>query len=231
MLEVRGLKCRYRHVTILEGVDLTIEPGEIAALVAPNGSGKTTLMRAIAGRIMPTEGVRATDGIDALQKPSAYAHAVLYVPDGGKVLHAGLTVREHLQATTELWGSAAQLDSLINDCHLEAMLSKTAEQLSQGMKQQVSLAVACASTASYILFDEPTNGFDQGNTRRFWHIIEGLAEKGRGILISSHILNELDDMCDSTYFLKSGRLIRPHDQGYQGCCSELYTRLYEEDEP
>lgn len=231
MLEVRGLKCCYKHTTILEGVDLTIEAGEIVALVAPNGSGKTTLMRAIADRIVPTEGVRAADGIDALRKPSAYARAVLYVPDGGKILHAGLTVREHLQATTELWGSTAQPDSLINDCHLEAMLSKTADQLSQGMKQQVSLAVACASTASYILFDEPTNGFDQGNTRRFWHIVEGLAEKGRGILISSHILNELDDMCDSTYFLKSGRLIRPHDQGYQGSCSELYTTLYEEDEP
>ena len=152
------------------------------------------------------------------------------MPDGGKILHAGLTVKEHLQATKELWGSNAKLESAIKECRLESMLSKTGNQLSQGMKQQVSLAIACTSEASYILFDEPTNGFDQGNARRFWRVIEGLAEKGYGILISSHILNELDEMCDSTYFLKDGRLIRPHNQGYQGSCSELYEKLYEEDE-
>lgn len=230
MLEIRGLKYRYGRTSILDSVDLTVEPGEICALVAPNGSGKTTLMRAIAGRLLPAGGNCTADGIDALRRPNSYAQAVLYVPDGGRILHAGLTVQEHLQATKELWGSNANLESIIKECRLEGMLSKTGDQLSQGMKQQVSLAIACTSETNYILFDEPTNGFDQGNARRFWRIIEGLAEKGCGILISSHILNELDEMCDSTYFLKDGRLIRPHDQGYQGSCSELYEKLYEEDE-
>lgn len=230
MLEIRGLKYRYGRTSILDSVDLTVEPGEICALVAPNGSGKTTLMRAIARRLQPTQGSCFANGVDALHDPNSYARTVLYVPDGGKILHAGLTVKEHLQATKELWGSNAKLESVIKECHLESMLSKTGNQLSQGMKQQVSLAIACTSEASYILFDEPTNGFDQGNARRFRRIIEGLAEKGYGILISSHILNELDEMCDSTYFLKDGRLIRPHNQGYQGSCSELYEKLYEEDE-
>ncbi len=227
MLEVKGLKYRYKHVAILKGVDLTIEPGEIAALVAPNGSGKTTLMRAVANRITPTEGTCEADGLDSMRQPAAYARTVLYMPDAGRILHSGLTVQEHLQATKKLWNSDTGLESTIHACHLEDMLSKTADQLSQGMKQQVSLAIACMSAANYILFDEPTNGFDQSNARRFWHTIEVLAEKGRAILISSHILSELDEMCDSTYFLKDGRLIRPHDKGYQGSSSDIYAQLYE----
>lgn len=231
MLEIKDLQYTYKGTAVLDSASLTIESGEIVALVAPNGSGKTTFMRTVGNRIAPSRGVRIADDIDALTKPQEYARAVLYVPDGGKILHDCLTVQEQLAATARLWKSRADLDTTIRDCHLANMLNKRGNQLSQGMKQQVSLAIACTSGASYILFDEPTNGFDQSNARRFWRIIENLAEKGRGILISSHILNELDEMCDSTCFLKDGRIIRPHNQGYQGSCSEIYAQLYEGDEP
>lgn len=230
MLEIKDLACSYKDVPIICGVSLAIEPGEIAALVAPNGSGKTTLMRAMADRIAPKDGARAADGIDALRRRRQYARKVLYVPDGGKLVADELTVREQLAATIRLWQSDADLEATVRQCHLESMLSKRGRQLSQGMKQQMSLAISCASHAAYLLFDEPTNGFDQGNTRRFRRIVEGLADQGCGILISSHLLNELDEMCDTTYFLKDGHLIRPHDQGYQGSCPEIYTQLFEGDE-
>lgn len=231
MLDIKELSLAYRGARILDGVSFTVEPGEICALVAPNGSGKTTLMKAVGAHIWPDQGHCLADEIDSARKTAAYTSKVLYVPDGGKLLHDDLSVFEHLQATKCLWHSDANLNAVSKQCLTDEMLSKRGKALSQGMKQQASLAIACMSKARYILFDEPTNGFDQTNSRMFWKVVSQLAQHDIGIVISSHILNELDEMCDTVYFLKDGRLIRPHDQGYQGSCSEIYAQLYEGDEP
>lgn len=227
MLDIKRVSLAYRGAKILDGVSFTVEPGEICALVAPNGSGKTTLMKAVGAHIWPDQGHCLADEIDSARKTAAYTSKVLYVPDGGKLLHDDLSVFEHLQATKCLWHSDANLNAVSKQCLTDEMLSKRGKALSQGMKQQASLAIACMSQARYVLFDEPTNGFDQTNARMFWKVVSQLAQHDTGIVISSHILNELDEMCDTVYFLKDGRLIRPHDQGYQGSCSEIYAQLYE----
>ena len=227
MLDIKEVSLAYRGAKILDGVSFTVEPGEICALVAPNGSGKTTLMKAVGAHIWPDQGHCLADEIDSARKTAAYTSKVLYVPDGGKLLHDDLSVFEHLQATKCLWHSDADLNAVSKQCLTDEMLSKRGKALSQGMKQQASLAIACMSQARYVLFDEPTNGFDQTNARMFWKVVSQLAQHDTGIVISSHILNELDEMCDTVYFLKDGRLIRPHDQGYQGSCSEIYAQLYE----
>ena len=227
MLDIKKVSLAYRGAKILDGVSFTVEPGEICALVAPNGSGKTTLMKAVGAHIWPDQGHCLADEIDSARKTAAYTSKVLYVPDGGKLLHDDLSVFEHLQATKCLWHSDADLNAVSKQCLTDEMLSKRGKALSQGMKQQASLAIACMSQARYVLFDEPTNGFDQTNARMFWKVVSQLAQHDTGIAISSHILNELDEMCDTVYFLKDGRLIRPHDQGYQGSCSEIYAQLYE----
>lgn len=227
MLDIKKVSLAYRGAKILDGVSFTVEPGEICALVAPNGSGKTTLMKAVGAHIWPDQGHCLADEIDSARKTAAYTSKVLYVPDGGKLLHDDLSVFEHLQATKCLWHSDADLNAVSKQCLTDEMLSKRGKALSQGMKQQASLAIACMSQARYVLFDEPTNGFDQTNARMFWKVVSQLAQHDTGIVISSHILNELDEMCDTVYFLKDGRLIRPHDQGYRGSCSEIYAQLYE----
>lgn len=231
MLDIKEMSLAYREAKILDDVSFTVEPGEICALVAPNGSGKTTLMKAVGAHIWPDHGRCLADEIDSARKTAAYTSKVLYVPDGGKLLHDDLSVFEHLQATKCLWRSDADLNAVSKQCLTDEMLSKRGKELSQGMKQQASLAIVCMSKARYILFDEPTNGFDQTNSRMFWKVVSQLAQHDTGIVISSHILNELDEMCDTVYFLKDGRLIRPHNQGYQGSCSEIYAQLYEGDEP
>ena len=227
MLDIKEVSLAYRGAKILDGVSFTVEPGEICALVAPNGSGKTTLMKAVGAHIWPDQGHCLADEIDSARKTAAYTSKVLYVPDGGKLLHDDLSVFEHLQATKCLWHSDVDLNAVSKQCLTDEMLSKRGKALSQGMKQQASLAIACMSQARYVLFDEPTNGFDQTNARMFWKVVSQLAQHDTGIVISSHILNELDEMCDTIYFLKDGRLIRPHDQGYRGSCSEIYAQLYE----
>ena len=227
MLDIKEVSLAYREAKILDDVSFTVEPGEICALVAPNGSGKTTLMKAVGAHIWPDQGHCLADEIDSTRKTAAYTSKVLYVPDGGKLLHDDLSVFEHLQATKCLWHSDVDLNAVSKQCLTDEMLSKRGKALSQGMKQQASLAIACMSQARYILFDEPTTGFDQTNARMFWKVVSQLAQHDTGIVISSHILNELDEMCDTVYFLKDGRLIRPHDQGYRGTCSEIYAQLYE----
>ena len=227
MLDIKKVSLAYRGAKILDGVSFTVEPGEICALVAPNGSGKTTLMKAVGAHIWPDQGHCLADEIDSARKTAAYTSKVLYVPDGGKLLHDDLSVFEHLQATKCLWHSDVDLNAVSKQGLTDEMLSKRGKALSQGMKQQASLAIACMSQARYVLFDEPTNGFDQTNARMFWKVVSQLAQHDTGIVISSHILNELDEMCDTVYFLKDGRLIRPHDQGYRGSCSEIYAQLYE----
>ena len=230
MLEVNNISLAFKNAMILDDISLTIEPGEICALIAPNGSGKTTLMRTIGAYLRPSCGFCLADGTHSVRKPEGYMRKVLYIPDAGRLLHDDLTVFEHLQATKTIWKSTVELEQIINQCLIDAMLSKRGKELSQGMRQQVCLAIACTSGASYLLFDEPTNGFDQTNSRMFWKTIDKLADADIGIVISSHILNELDETCDTVLFLKDGRLVRPHDQGYQGSCSEIYAQLYEGDE-
>ena len=230
MLEVKNVSLSYRNAVILDDISVTVEPGEICALVAPNGSGKTTLMKVIGTHLLPNRGCCQADGINSAHRATAYRRKVVYIPDAGKLLHDDLTVYEQLNATKTIWKSTVDLNPIIEQCLISEMLSKKGKELSQGMKQQAGLAIACASGTSYLLFDEPTNGFDQTNTRMFWKTINKLADKDVGVIISSHILNELDETCDSTYFLKDGHLIRPHEQGYQGSCSDIYIQLYEGDE-
>lgn len=230
MLEVKSVSFSYRNAVILDDISVTVEPGEICALVAPNGSGKTTLMKVIGAHLLPNRGCCQADGTNSTHRETAYRKKVMYIPDGGKLLHDDLTVYEQLNATKTIWKSTVDLDQIIEQCFISEMLPKKGEELSQGMKQQAGLAIACASGTPYLLFDEPTNGFDQTNSRMFWKTINKLADKDVGVIISSHILNELDEACDSTYFLKDGHLIRPHEQGYQGSCSDIYAQLYEGDE-
>ena len=171
MLDIKKVSLAYRGAKILDGVSVTVEPGERCALVAPNGSGKTTLMKAVGAHIWPDQGHCLADEIDSARKTAAYTSKVLYVPDGGKLLHDDLSVFEHLQATKCLWHSDADLNAVSKQCLTDEMLSKRGKALSQGMKQQASLAIACMSKARYILFDEPTNGFDQTNSRMFWKVV------------------------------------------------------------
>ncbi len=230
MLEVNNISLAFKNAMILDDISLTIEPGEICALIAPNGSGKTTLMRTIGAYLRPSCGFCLADGTHSVRKSESYVRKVLYVPDAGKLLHDDLTVYEHLQAAKAIWKSDTDLENIVERCLVSKMLPKRGKELSQGMKQQVCLAIACASGASYLLFDEPTNGFDQTNSCMFWRVIDQLANSDIGAIVSSHILNELDETCDTVYFLKDGHLIRPREQGYQGSCPEIYAQLYEGDE-
>ena len=221
MLEVSRLTLGYRRHPICDDVSVGVGPGEIVALVAPNGAGKTTMLRAIG--CQPSDvrmgGACVADGIGQQDDERLYRRRVLFVPDDGNILQPRLTVREQIKTARALWGARdVNLDDVVERSGVGAFLDQQSWRLSRGMQQQASLAIACATGARYLLLDEPTNGLDIDNTDLIEELLLWLAESGVGILISSHILSELDRLCGRVVFLHDRTLVGADlDGGFDGC--------------
>lgn len=222
MLSAEILTLGYGSRVLLDRVSLEVRPGVITGLVAPNGYGKTTLLRALAG--LGAGRVRGTvrvDGIAARDTP-ALRRAVFYAPGDASLLYPSLTVREHLRAAADLWGSGMDVDALARRCGADGFAGKRVRTLSQGMKQQATLAVAYLTGARYLLLDEPMNALDPTNVGINTRLLRELARAGRGVVLSSHILANVDEVADEVIFIKDRRLLLGH-----GDSAELYRRLYE----
>lgn len=226
MLEVEGLLVRRGGRAVCDGVSLGLGPGKAVALVAPNGSGKTSLMRAVAGVDPRARGRRSADGVDMGRDPSGYRRLVYHMPDAGASLHPELGVLETLMAVRRVWGSGEDILEIVDACGLGGFIGRRPPALSQGMAQQASLGVAWATGARYLLLDEPTNGLDHENVGRFRDAVGLMLGRGKGVLVSSHILGDLDEVCGSVLFLCEGKLVRADLDGRSGGCAELYEKLY-----
>ncbi len=195
-----------RHV-VYEGADIRLPASEVRGFVAPNGWGKTTLMRALSEQ--PLRGRRAValtlDGQPA--SDLAVRREVLYAASDGELLHPGFTVRDHLRMAKRLWGSALDVDEVAEALAITGFLSQRTRRLSQGMRQQAVLAIALMCGARYLLLDEPTNGLDPTNVVVFERAVRQMAAAGRGILVSSHVADVLDELCDGCYFIRDRRLV------------------------
>lgn len=225
MLEIKSLTVQYRDHTICESVNALITSGEVVALVAPNGTGKTSLMRAIADKV-PVRGRCIADGFDKDACHVYYRKRVYYMADGGKSLHPELTVGEHLTLVCRIWEAQHSAEFFSQLCGVKGFLNVRASRLSQGMAQLAALAIVCATEACYLLINEPTNGLDQSNLEVFHAVVSWLAGNGIGIVMSSHILDEVDRMCSKVLFLHGKRLISSEIDGSNGRCVELYRTLY-----
>lgn len=217
MLSADNLTLGYGSRILLDHVSLEVRPGVITGLVAPNGYGKTTLLRALAG--LGAGRVRGTVRVDGI---AALRRAVFYAPGDASLLYPSLTVREHLRAAADLWGSGMDVDALARRCGVDGFAGKRVRALSQGMKQQVTLAVAYLTGARYLLLDEPMNALDPTNVGINTRLLRELARAGRGVVLSSHILANVDEVADEVIFIKDRRLLLGH-----GDSAELYRRLYE----
>lgn len=227
MLKVEGLTVTRKRKVICHAVSLTVAPGEATALVAPNGTGKTSLLAAIGGVGTHTQGHISADGADKATDFVVYRKRVFYLSDAGGALHPDLTVGEMLESARRIWGSDENLADIARRCGIDGYSSMRCSDLSQGMAQQVSFAAAWASGARYLLLDEPTNGLDQENRNRFFDLLAHLIDLGRGVVVSSHILGDLDRMCESVLFMVDGHLVEADVDGSDGGCAEMYRNLYQ----
>jgi ABC-2 type transport system ATP-binding protein len=208
-VRTEGLTKRYDDTLALDGLDLVVEPGEVYGYLGPNGAGKTTTIRLLLGLLRPTAGRAKLFGIDAWHDPVT-AHRRLGYVSAEPSLWPGLTGAETLEFLARVRGGAdtAYRDLLVERFQLDT--AKKIRALSHGNRQKVQLIAAFASRADLLILDEPTGGLDPLMEMAFRDTVKEAKENGQTVFLSSHILSEVEAVCDRVGILRQGRLV---DQG------------------
>jgi ABC-2 type transport system ATP-binding protein len=201
-----GLARRYGPVTALDSLDLEVQAGEVLGFLGPNGAGKTTTIRLLLGLIRPTAGWAEIFGLDAQADKIAVHARVAYVP-GEATLWPSLTGAETLDLLARLHGRTdlAYRNDLIRRFDLNTSVRVRA--YSKGNRQKVNLIAALASRADLLVLDEPTAGLDPVMEQAFRVSIREAAERGQTVFLSSHVLSEVEALCDRVAILRRGRLV------------------------
>jgi ABC-2 type transport system ATP-binding protein len=205
-IRAEGLTKRYGSTLALDGLDLAVAEGEIYGYLGPNGSGKTTTIRLLLGLHRPTAGEAKLYGLDAWREPVAAHRKVAYVA-GEPYLWPALTSTETFAFLERLHGSTdrAYRDLLVERFQLET--SKKVRALSKGNRQKVQLVAAFATRADLLVLDEPTSGLDPLMEVAFRQTVLEAKERGQTVFLSSHILSEVEALCDRVGILRAGRLV------------------------
>lgn len=215
MLEIQNLSKRYGKFLALDNLSLSIEDGAIFGFVGPNGAGKTTTMRILATLMKPTEGTAAINGIDINQDPLTIRKQIGYMPDFFGV-YDRLRVTEYLEfygraagmTLAQIQKAAAEFLELVD---LTEKRDNYVDSLSRGMKQRLCLARCLLHNPSLLILDEPASGMDPRARLDMMSILRQLKDMGKTILISSHILHELSELCDVIGIMEHGKLLMEGD--------------------
>ena len=201
-----GLTKRYGSTLALDGLDLTVAPGEVYGYLGPNGAGKTTTIRLLLGLHRPSAGSASLFGVDAWRDPVAAHRRVVYVA-GEPFLWPALTSDETFAYLARLHGSTdrSYRDLLVKRFQLDTR--KKVRALSKGNRQKVQLVAAFATRADLLILDEPTSGLDPLMEIAFRETAREAKERGQTIFLSSHMLSEVEAVCDRVGILRAGRLV------------------------
>lgn len=201
-LEISGLHKHYRDHHALGGVDLTVRRGEVYGLLGPNGAGKTTLMKTVLGLQRPTSGEIRLFGKPYERRLLADVGALVEVPGLWPHLDAVAHLRTHarLRGVSEKW-----IDSALDQVQLRNVRTRKVAKYSLGMRWRLGIAIALLVRPRFIVLDEPTNGLDPMGIREMRTLIRSLAGAGITIMISSHQLSEIAQICNRVGVLVAGR--------------------------
>jgi len=211
MISVENISHWFGSLHVLRDVSFRVPAGEIFGFIGPNGAGKTTTIRMIATLLEPHVGRVLVDGIDCVEQPAEVRRVLGFMPDGYGV-YDRITIAEYL----EFFASAHGLKRAARDKTVDAVMELTdlgplrdrlVRALSKGMKQRLAIARMLLHDPKVLVLDEPANGLDPRARIEMRELIEDLARLGKTILLSSHILTELSDLCTSVAILEQGRLV------------------------
>lgn len=211
-LVVNNLCKSFNDCVAVSNLSFHLETGHITGFVGPNGAGKTTTMRIMSTIEQCTSGVVLLEGQSILDYPEIARKSIGFVPDT-LPLNDDMTIHEYLDFFARAYGLKTPdrqdtVEKLEEFTNLTGIKEKLINSLSKGMKQRVSIARALINDPPFILMDEPAAGLDPRARIELRELLRVLAEQGKGILISSHILTELSEICDSTVIIEKGRLLK-----------------------
>ncbi len=221
MIELDGFSKSYDGREAVRGLSFNVNAGEIVGLVGPNGAGKTTTLRAIAGILRPSSGVVRVAGFDVTQDPVAAKRRLALVPDDPS-LFPSLTVWEHLEFASLAYDVPdwkPRADALLERFELSDRRDSLADELSRGMRQKTAVAAALLHSPKGILFDEPLTGLDPRAIRTLYSAIRDAAAEGAAVLLSSHLLSQIESLCTAFVILREGQLV------LSGTRDEIRARL------
>lgn len=205
---VGGLSRSFDGVPVVREATFEVRPGSVTALVGPNGAGKTTVMLILASLLQPTSGFVRVGGFDPVTDPASVRAVMGWMPDTLGSWPT-LTVQSAIRTTARMYGidaeaSARRADELVELVGLGALAGSPTRVLSRGQKQRLSLARALVHRPSVLILDEPASGLDPAARADLRELIRRLAGEGVAILVSSHVLAELEEMADSAVYLTAG---------------------------
>jgi ABC-2 type transport system ATP-binding protein len=206
-IEVRGLVKRYGELTAVAGVDLTVNTGDVYGYLGPNGAGKTTSLRMMLGLIKPTEGSVRLFGRDPMQSISALEGVAGFVE--APTFYPYLNARKNLEmlAAYDGGGAGDRIDSALETVELTDRAKDRVGGYSHGMRQRLGIAAALLREPRLLLLDEPATGLDPAGMRDMRLLIRRLADQGMTVMLSSHLLTEVEDVCNRVAIVRSGRIV------------------------
>ncbi len=209
MIQVDSLTKLYGSLVAVQDLSFAVGPAEILGLVGPNGAGKTTTLRCLAGIIPPSAGKIRIAGHALDTDPISAKAALAFVPDEPQLFEY-LTVAEHLQFTARLYRQPAalpQIGQLLEEMELAGKQDALASELSRGMKQKLAIACGLVHEPRVLMLDEPLTGLDPVGIRRMKRTIAARAQTGAAVILSSHLLQLVEELCTRVLILQAGRLV------------------------
>ncbi|AMV26559.1 putative ABC transporter ATP-binding protein YbhF [Gemmata sp. SH-PL17] len=221
-IEIQNLRKQYGNTHAVNGISFSFSSGQVFGFIGPNGAGKSTTMRVLATLEEPTSGNATIDGVSVVEEPEKAHKYIGYVPDN-LPSHRDVTVHEYLDFFARAYNIRGEkrrktVEGVEEFTNLLGIRDKTLNALSKGMKNRVSIARALVHDPPVLLMDEPAAGLDPRARIELRELLKVLASQGKAILISSHILSELAEICTGAVIIERGKILRA------GTLQEILTR-------
>jgi ABC-2 type transport system ATP-binding protein len=209
MIAVRDLSKLYGDLRAVSGLSFSVRPGEVLGLVGPNGAGKTTTLRCLCGIIAPSAGTIELAGHDIVRSPVAAKRELAFIPDEPHLFEY-LTVEEHLRFVGRVYqvdDVDARIPALLDELELRDKAGVLPGELSRGMRQKLAIACGLIHAPTALILDEPLTGLDPGGIRKMKTTIAGRAAAGVAVVLSSHLLHLVEELCSTLLVLRKGRAV------------------------
>jgi ABC-2 type transport system ATP-binding protein len=202
---------KYKNGKGVSNISISVQNGEVKGLLGPNGAGKSTTMRSLMGFLIPSEGILQVEGIDTLENPIDAKKIIGYLP-GDPQLPQNLNSKTLFKLGADMRSHSTDYAMELAE-KFELEIDQSLKELSKGNRQKVALILALLHKPKALILDEPTSGLDPFHQRTFFEIIKKFAEDGASILLSSHIISEVEKVADSMAVLKDGSKV--YDETYE----------------